>query len=681
MNMTEFLNGRGDSQGAASPVDDSVKRIAALLDSITDGIVGLGFDWRYTYANEAAARFLRKPKEQLIGEDLFSAFPEAEGTAFERGFRQAMEERVTLSFEAFYQPLESWFECRCFPSPEGISVLFTDTTEKRRRAKELDIYLQMVRNANSAIIRWKKDGTIAFFNEFAQALFGYTGEEIIGKHVRFLVPETESSGTDLTTLVQDIVTHPERYINNINENVCRDGRRLWMTWTNKAIYDEAGEVVEILAVGSDVTKLKLAEEELRKSEGFSRLLSKTAGRLLEARHPQLIVNDLCREVMAYLDCQVFFNYLADEKLGKLHLNACAGIPEEEAEKIRWLDYGVAVCGCVANEGVPIVAEDIFNTRDIRTELVKSYGVRAYACHPLLNQGRLIGTLSFGTKTRAHFVPEELAVMKAVTDQVAVAMERMKLIEELQRSRDELEMRVRERTAELELKNRELRDFAFIASHDLQEPLRKIQTFGAVLAEKFADFPDETFKDYLKRMRTAAARMRNLLDSLLAYSRVTTKTEPMKETDIRRSVEVALSNLEIVMGEKNARVEIGDLPTIMADRVQMVQLFQNLIGNALKFHRPDQPPHVKVYSRVAERDGTCEICVEDDGIGFDEKYLDKIFLPFQRLHGKSSEYQGVGMGLAICKKIIERHGGEISARSELGKGSTFMIRLPIERRAR
>jgi PAS domain S-box-containing protein len=257
-------------------------------------------------------------------------------------------------------------------------------------------------------------------------------------------------------------------------------------------------------------------------------------------------------------------------------------------------------------------------------------------------------------------------------------ERKRMEEELRRSRDELELRVRERTDELELRNRELQDFAFVASHDLNEPLRKIRAFADMVTKRLADFKDEASKDYLKRMQKAAGRMQTLLNSLLSYSRVTTKAEPMKKTDLRRSVKDALSNLEILIGEKNADVEIGDLPTIKADVVQMTQLFQNLIGNALKFHREREAPHVKIHSK--EVGDAYEIYVEDNGIGFDEKYLDKIFQPFQRLHGRSSKYEGVGMGLAICMKIVARHGGKITAKSQVDKGSTFVVTLPANRKA-
>jgi signal transduction histidine kinase len=457
-----------------------------------------------------------------------------------------------------------------------------------------------------------------------------------------------------------------------------DGTRAFVINSAAPVRDASGYVVGSAVVIQDITELQKAEQALRDSEARYKLLSETASRLLGTPDPQGVVNDLCRQVMEHLQCDVFFNFLADERAGKLHLNAFAGIPEEEAKKIEWLDYGVAVCGCVARDGKRIVAEDIANTPDIRTDLVKSYGVQAYACHPLLAQGRLIGTLSFGTKTRSCFTEEDLALMKTVTDEVAVAMERVGLMEQLRISKNELEMRVLERTAELERRNQELQDFAFIASHDLQEPLRKVQTFGDMLVLKSDPLLGPEGRDYIQRMQRAAARMQKLLESLLSYSRVTTKAEPFAQTNLRKSVQGALSNLEIVIKEKGALVKVAPLPTVEADRSQMIQLFQNLIANALKFERENQTPRVSIYSRKHSNTGAHQICIEDNGIGFDEKYLDKIFMPFQRLHGRSG-YEGVGMGLAICKKIVERHDGEITARSEPGKGATFIVTLPARRK--
>jgi PAS domain S-box-containing protein len=238
---------------------------------------------------------------------------------------------------------------------------------------------------------------------------------------------------------------------------------------------------------------------------------------------------------------------------------------------------------------------------------------------------------------------------------------------------ELDLRVRERTAELERKNRELQEFAFVASHDLSEPLRKIQTFGSLLFSNKAAQLDHEARDYVSRMTKAANRMQELLEALLRYSRVETKGKKFKPTNLNDVVRRAASDLEVLIREAGARIEISTLPSVDGDEAQLRQLFQNFIINALKYRREGAPPFIRIYGE--EEDGRIRAYVEDDGIGFDEKYLEKIFQPFQRLHGRS-EYPGLGMGLAICRKIVERHGGTITARSTPGSGSTFIVTLPV-----
>jgi two-component system sensor kinase FixL len=253
-------------------------------------------------------------------------------------------------------------------------------------------------------------------------------------------------------------------------------------------------------------------------------------------------------------------------------------------------------------------------------------------------------------------------------------------EALRKAHDELELRVRERTAELERRNQELQNFIFVASHDLQEPLRKIQTFGDIIASKCAASISEQGRDCLRRMRATAARMQALLRSLLQYSRLSSEVQPFARINLKEVVETVLSDLKVPVNEANASIEIGDLPEIEADVGQMAQVFQNLLTNALKFRREGEAPRVRVHCNWKQRSGSqagdCEIYVEDNGIGFDEEYRDLIFKPFQRLHGRE-EHGGVGMGLAICKKVVERHGGSITARSMFGQGSTFIVTLPVK----
>ena len=238
-----------------------------------------------------------------------------------------------------------------------------------------------------------------------------------------------------------------------------------------------------------------------------------------------------------------------------------------------------------------------------------------------------------------------------------------------------EQRLRAFATKLEQSNRELQDFAYVASHDLQEPLRKIQAFGDRLKAKYAPALTIEGTDYLERMQNAAHRMQMLINDLLQFSRVTTKAQPFKPVDLRQVAREVLSDLETRLEQTAGRVYVGDLPTIDADPLQMRQLLQNLIGNALKFHRKDVPPVIQVRCQRNGDNGHCHLEVEDNGIGFDEKYLERIFGVFQRLHGRG-EYEGTGVGLAICRKIAERHNGNITAKSKPGQGATFIVTLPV-----
>lgn len=232
-------------------------------------------------------------------------------------------------------------------------------------------------------------------------------------------------------------------------------------------------------------------------------------------------------------------------------------------------------------------------------------------------------------------------------------------------------------ARLEESNQALQDFASIASHDMQEPLRKVISFGNMLRQKHKDSLGDNGNDYLNRMLDATKRMQSLLTSLLDYSRVTVNPEPFKEVDLFDIIHEVLSDLEVRIQKSGGEVRVEKLPTIEADPTQMRQLFQNLIGNALKFHKVGKKPIVKVRS-LQTANPVCQIVVEDNGIGFDGKCGERIFAPFQRLCGRS-EYEGTGIGLAICKKIVERHGGSITAKSTPGTGSTFILTLPVSQR--
>ena len=283
----------------------------------------------------------------------------------------------------------------------------------------------------------------------------------------------------------------------------------------------------------------------------------------------------------------------------------------------------------------------------------------------------------------------------------------RMYEEVQQSRDTLEIQVQERTQELEeaqratlnmlvdledaqedlekqardLKrsNEELESFAYIASHDLQEPLRMVASYLQLIERRYADKLDDAGHEFIHYAVDGAARMKNLINDLLAYSRVGTKGQPFEEVSLNSVVGRVCANLQRTVDENKAVITVGDLPEIMADERQMVQVFQNLVGNGIKFHGEETPMiHIDAKQVAHPRDNRdwVRITVQDNGIGIEEQYFERIFVIFQRLH-TTTEYEGTGIGLAICKKIIERHGGEISVESEPGKGTKFICLLPIQ----
>ncbi|RJR14742.1 MAG: hypothetical protein C4581_13430 [Nitrospiraceae bacterium] len=315
-------------------------------------------------------------------------------------------------------------------------------------------------------------------------------------------------------------------------------------------------------------------------------------------------------------------------------------------------------------------------------------IEAYV--PIMSEGRFMGAFEIyydvtGKNDALHkaiFKASVMLVVMTVGGFILSIMILMQLDKTMTRQK-KIEEDLKTYSDRLQNTNRELQDFAHIASHDLQEPLRKITAFSERLKTRYASVLDETGLDYMKRMQNAAHRMQNLIEGLLAYSRVTSKARAFEAVDLSAVAHEVLSDLELRIHNSGGKVEIGELPIIQADPLQMRQLLQNLIANALKFHREDEHPFVRVTSSSTNgghpaSGNLCHISIEDNGIGFDGKYTERIFGVFQRLHGRQ-EYEGSGIGLSVCRRIVERHGGSINVKSTPGKGAKFIITLPAEHR--
>jgi PAS domain S-box-containing protein len=435
-------------------------------------------------------------------------------------------------------------------------------------------------------------------------------------------------------------------------------------------YDHDGKVVRWFGTNTDISESKRAEEVLRTSYQRTDLLAEATARLLASDSPQKIIDELCRRVMGVLDCQAFFNFMMDAETGRLHLNACAGIPAEEVKKLEWLDYGVAVCGCAARDATRIVAEDIRNTPDPRTELVKSYGIQAYACHPLMAHGRVLGTLSFGTRNRPGFTDDELALMKTVADHVAIAMERKLAEEDLKLAREAAESASQAKS-----------QFLANMSHELRTPMTGVL---GMLEFALNTALDEQQQDFIETAHKSARALLRILNDILDLSKVEAGKLSIEENPfvLQDCVTGAIDILVPEARRKGLELNCAiaeDLPKIVVgDQVRLLQVLTNLLGNAVKYtERGEVKITVTPVSQTSSGKREINFIVTDSGIGIPAEKKEMIFQSFTQVdESHARRYGGVGLGLAICRELVERMGGAIACDSEEGRGSTFSFTIPF-----
>jgi PAS domain S-box-containing protein len=449
-----------------------------------------------------------------------------------------------------------------------------------------------------------------------------------------------------------------------------DGGQAYIHNSAAPFHDPDGQIAGCVVAIMDITDQIEAEEELRTSYQRTDLMAEATAQLLASDSPQGVVDKLCRRVMEVLDCQAFFNFLVDEKAGQLRLNACAGIPEEEVKKLEWLDYGIAVCGCAARDATRIVAEDIPNTPDPRTELVKSYGIQAYACHPLLAQGRVLGTLSFGTRNRPGFTEAELALMKTVADHVAIAMERKFAEENLKLAREAADAASRAKS-----------QFLANMSHELRTPMTGV--LG--MLEFTLDGPLEVQqRDFIETANKSARTLLRILNDILDLAKVeagkfSIEEKPFVLRDcVSGAIDILVPEARRKSLELNCKVA-DDLPkTVVGDQVRLLQILTNLLGNAVKYtERGEVKITVTSGPRTPAGKRAINFIIEDSGIGIPANKHEMIFQSFtQADESHTRAYGGTGLGLAISKELVERMGGTISCVSEEGVGSTFSFTLPF-----
>ncbi|HAA27757.1 MAG TPA: histidine kinase [Cyanobacteria bacterium UBA8553] len=528
----------------------------------------------------------------------------------------------------------------------------------------------ILESITDAFFALDNDWQITYLNQQAEQILQRTRAELLGRNLWDEFPEAVGS------------VFFEQYHKAVSEQVSVEFEAL-SPWLNKWFNVHAYPARDGLSVYfQDITDRKQAHEELQRQTMRSQLFAEVTLKIRQSLQIDEILQTTVTEVQRIFQTdRVLIFQLKGNGFGKIVTEVVnPQWPSVLGRNINE-DYFASEYLQRYSQGRVYTVADIEKAKvpNCLIEFMKEFNVKAKLAVPIFLKEKLWGLMvAHQCNNPRHWSSFETELMGHLAIQIGIALAQAQLLQQETHQR-----------LELARSNAELQQFASIASHDLQEPLRKIQAFSNRLKDKYSEVLTEQGRDYLERMHNAALRMQNLINDLLTLSRVTTKAQPFVPVNLAQVTQEVLSDLEVCIQQNRGHVDVGELPTIDADPIQMRQLLQNLISNALKFHRKEEPHVVKIYSQRMERQDNlptggspvgeyCQIIVEDNGIGFDEKYLDRIFNVFQRLHSRS-EYEGTGMGLAICRKIAERHGGSITAESTLGQGAKFIVTLPIQQR--
>ncbi len=496
-----------------------------------------------------------------------------------------------------------------------------ETIEKESRDAEIFLNSIVENLPHMVFVKDAKELKFLRFNKAGEKLLGYSREEMLGKSDYDFFPKEEA---DFFTTKDRQVLAGCRCVDIPEENLHTRLKGIRILHTKKIpILDSSGEPQYLLGISEDITEKKKAEAAAKETETMYRQILDAIADMVLVKGPH--------------------------------------------SRIVWANRSFREYYGMTNEELRDIVDAPFNERDYTRQYVKD-DAHVFSTGKILNIPQEPVTRHDGQVRLFHTVKSPLFnPYGEVVMSVGVSRD----ITEYKQAQAEL----LEKTAELGRSNadrEQLKLFAYAASHDLQEPLQKIVSFGDLLREHSVQKLDEKGINYLERMQNSAIRMGRVIDDLLKFAVVATQKQPLVTVDLEKLVSQVISDLEFRIQNAGARVEIGPLPVIRADALQMRQLFQNLIVNALKFRDRSRSAEILVSAEI--NGDQLEITVRDNGIGFDQKYADKIFNPFERLHTQE-EFEGNGIGLAICKKIVARHGGRIFAKSHPGDGSTFVIQLP------
>lgn len=667
------ITGRKLAESAAL---ENEARYHHILDAMMEGCQIIDFDWRYVYVNDVVAAQGKRTREELLHHTMMEMYPGIENTELFALLRRCMYERTPQRMEnqfIFPDGGVGWFELSIQPAREGIFILSTDITGRKAVEEQNRFLANLVDSVSDAIIAVDLGQYIQSWNTGAEVLYGWKEEEVLGRQAREIL-QTEFLNTTRDEVMRQIMENGIWSGEVVQTH--RNGGQI-PAWASVALYSNAeGKTAGIVSVNRDITERKQAEKQLEKQNQRLKVLREIDTAILAAESMEVVFSRALSHILELVECRRASLTLIDWE------NSEAETFDVKAEGEPFIPKGTRAPLAVQDDLLPVLAGNqtvLINDLAAHPNPPPEFeagikeGIRSVCILPLFSRNNLIGMFNLSSEQTGFFDEEKISLGREVANQVAIAITQNRLFAELRELNAGLEHRVAERTLQLEAANRELEAFSYSVSHDLRAPLRAINGFSLALSTKHAESLGEQGIHYLNRVLENTRYMGDLIDDLLTLSRIARREMEAGDVNLSMLAHEIAGELRRLEPERQVTMEIEDQVMGRGDAGLIRVVLQNLIGNAWKFTSTREQAHIKFGVASSLDGGETVYLVQDNGVGFDMAYADKLFGAFQRLHSMA-EFPGTGIGLATVQRVIHRHGGRIWAQAELDQGATFYFTI-------
>jgi PAS domain S-box-containing protein len=665
------------------PASIASTQVMDLIERISDGFVALDAQMNYIYVNQRAGELLGRQPGELIGKNYWDEFPEARSTPFANAYLQALETQAPVLLEDYYAPWDRWFENRIYPSKGGISILFTEITERKKTDEQLRYQAHLLSNINDAIMAADKNYILTAWNQGAQKIYGWTANEVLGRNGLDLL-QSEFVGVDADRMRQQIAEQGG-FVGEATQ-LRKDGVRIAVEIASIVLRDDKEQITGYVSVNRDITERKQAEEQIQKQLRRLHALRMIDIAISSSFDVHIVLNIVLQYAISQLGVDASAVLLLAPHRQTIEYASSRGVQSHVIQQTQIKlsnEYAghavieratVHVVGPIGTDNELAKALHLANAR-----FVDYYGT------PLIVKGELKGVLETYHRTPLNLDREQLDFLETLARQASIAIENSQLFQGLQRANTELEKRVAERTAELQQLNLELQyasrakgEFLAAMSHDLRTPLNNILSVTEFLLEQRSGTLNELQQTSVHTIESSGQHLLELINDISDVSRIDAgrfEIQPQM-IDVTALCQSSLAFVREQAARKSIAlhyIEDQAVPRIHADPLRLKQILVNLLTNAVKFTSSGGQVTLQVHADTAG--DRIQFSVTDTGVGIAPDDLDRLFRPFEQVD-KNPEHRsgGTGLGLALIQRLTDLHGGSLHVESETGKGSRFAVNL-------